>query len=109
MSKLDKVQKVVHKGKVHELVKLTQDKEEEIRMAAVSGLGEVGGDDGFNALIALLESEDEEIKIAAVKALAIVNNDHAETHLRYLMEHDSNPKIQEAIRKSLSILSKSSH
>ena len=43
MSKLNKVEKCIQKGKDEELVKLAQDKDLEGRLAAIAGLGKMSG------------------------------------------------------------------
>ena len=39
MSKLEKVEKAIEKGKEAALIKLAQDKDEEVRLAAIAGMG----------------------------------------------------------------------
>ena len=58
MSKLEKIEKYVAGHKEEKLVKLAQDKDQEVRLAAIAGLGKVGKDDGFNLLITLLSDGD---------------------------------------------------
>ena len=48
MSKLEKVEKAIEKGKEAALIKLAQDKDEEVRLAAIAGMGKIGKDDSFN-------------------------------------------------------------
>ena len=47
MSKLEKIEKYVAGHKEEKLVKLAQDKDQEVRLAAIAGLGKVGKDDAL--------------------------------------------------------------
>lgn len=106
MSKINKIEKLVQKGKEGELLKYLRDKDKAVRLAAIDGMGKIGADDSFNALIIVLSENDEDIRLAAVKALGELKNKHADTHLRHLLETESNDKVIEEIKKTLDILSK---
>ena len=51
MSKLDKVTKAIEKGKEAALIKLAGDKDEEVKLAAIAGMGKIGKDDSFNIIV----------------------------------------------------------
>ena len=51
MSKLEKVEKAIEKGKEAALIKLAHDKDEEVKLAAIAGMGKIGKDDSFNAIV----------------------------------------------------------
>lgn len=62
MGKLEKIEKCVQKGKEDELVKLVHDRDKNVRLAAIAGLGRAGKDNACNVLITLLLDDDPECK-----------------------------------------------
>ena len=76
MSKLDKVTKLVEKGKEAPLIKLAGDKDKEVRLAAIEAMGRIGKDDSFNAMVPdMLTDEDPDIRAAAATALGVMEKD----------------------------------
>ena len=59
MSKLEKVEKAIEKGKEAALIKLAQDKDEEVRLAAIAGMGKIGKDDSFNFIVPDMLTNDD--------------------------------------------------
>ncbi len=59
MGKLEKIEKCVQKGKEDELVKLVHDRDKNVRLAAIAGLGRAGKDNACNVLITLLLDDDQ--------------------------------------------------
>ena len=104
MSKLEKVKKYVESKKEGKLLKLVHDKDQQVRLAAIEGLGKVGKDDGFNALITLIADEDEKVRAASTRALGELGNEHAVAHLVYRMEHETGSEVVEAIKNAISLL-----
>ncbi len=106
MGKLEKIQKCVEKGKEGALVKLSSDKDKEVRLAAIAGMGKIGKDDSFNAMVpAMLIDEDPDIRAAAAEALGVMQNVHASAHLRYYLEREKDEKVIAAIHNAISALS----
>ncbi len=101
MSKLEKVEKDIEKGKESALLKLALDKDHEVRLAAIAGLGKVGKDDSFNALISMLSDEDPAIRAASAEALGVMNNEHADAHLRHHLEHETDETVKRAIKNAI--------
>ena len=88
MSKLEKVEKAIEKGKEAALIKLAHDKDEEVKLAAIAGMGKIGKDDSFNAIVPdMLTDEDPKVRAAAAEALGVMKNEHANAHLRYAGGH----------------------
>ena len=106
MSKLEKVEKAIEKGKEAALIKLAYDKDEEVRLAAIAGMGKTGKDDSFNAIVPdMLTSDDAKIRAAAAEALGVMNNEHASAHLRYYLEREKDATVIAAMKKAISSLS----
>lgn len=105
MSKLDKVQKCVEKGKEAPLIKLAKDKDKAVRLAAIEAMGKIGKDDSFNMMVPdMLTEEDPDIRAAAATALGVMKNPHASAHLRYYLEREKDSKVVEAIRGAIAAL-----
>ena len=70
MSKLSKVEKCIQKGKENDLIKLTQDKDMEVRLAAIAGLGKLPDNDNVcNTLIGMMNDHSPEVRAACATAL----------------------------------------
>ncbi len=107
MSKRTKIEKCIQKGNEAELLRLfSASKDKEEWLEAIEGMGKIGTDDSFNALISILNEEDYDIHLAFIRALGQLRNLHADTHLRYLLDRETDEKTIEAIRESLQILRK---
>ena len=104
MSKLEKVKKYVESKKEGKLLKLVHDKDQQVRLATIEGLGKVGKDDGFNALITLIADENGTIRAASARALGELGNEHAVAHLVYRMEHETDQEVISAIKNAISTL-----
>ena len=107
MSKLDKVEKAIEKGKEAALIKLAQDKDEEIRLAAIAGMGKIGKDDCFNFIVPdMLTNDDPKIRAAAATALGEMDNEHASAHLRYYLEREKDATVITAMKNAIAALNK---
>lgn len=106
MSKLSKIEKCIKKGKEAELLKMLDDKDREVQLAVIVGMGEIGKDNSCNALISLLSNADWEIRAESVKALGNIGDDHTITHLRYRLEHETDERVVKEIEEALSKLKK---
>lgn len=105
MSKLDKIQKLIEKGKEAPLIKLASDKDKEIRLAAIAAMGKVGKDESFNAMVPeMLIEDDPDIRAAAALALGEMKNAHASAHLRYYLEREKDEKVVAALKTAISNL-----
>lgn len=105
MSKLEKVEKAIEKGKEATLIKLAHDKDEEVKLAAIAGMGKVGKDDSFNAMVPdMLTDSDPKVRAAAAEALGVMQNEHASAHLRYYLEREQDATVIASIKKAISSL-----
>lgn len=105
MSKLDKVEKAIEKGKEAALIKLAGDKDEEVKLAAIAGMGKIGKDDSFNAMVPdMLTDSNPKVRAAAAQALGVMKNEHASAHLRYYLEREQDPSVVAALKGAISAL-----
>ena len=94
MSKLEKVEKAIEKGKEAALIKLAQDKDEEVRLAAIAGMGKIGKDDSFNFIVPdMLTNDDPKVRATAAEALGN-------------MEREKDPTVIAAMRNAIAALNK---
>lgn len=105
MGKLEKVQKDLEKGKESSLIKLSRDKDKEVRLAAIAAMGKIGKDDSFNIMVPdMLIDEDPDIRAATALALGEMKNTHASAHLRYYLEREKDEKVVAAFRNAIAAL-----
>ena len=96
-SKLEKVEKSIHKTDEKALIKLAESKELEVKLAAIAGLGKTRGDDGFNYLILLVRHQDARIREASAKALGETGNTHAKAYLKAQYKVETDPEARKAM------------
>lgn len=90
--------------KERKLVKLARDKDQQVRLAAIAGLGKVGKDDGFNLLITTMADSDPKIRAASARALGELGNEHAVAHLTYHLGQESDKEVVAAIKSAITAL-----
>lgn len=102
MGKIEKVEKLVEKGKTDKLAAMAQDKDKEVRLAAIEGLGKIPlTEDSQNILIRMIEDPDPEIRKAIVTSLGLSGDSYVETHLRLLLSQEKDVDVVAAIREAL--------
>lgn len=106
MSKLAKVEKLIEKGKEDGLLKLVNDKDAEVCLAAIAGLGKVGQEAGANALITLLHSADAAVRRASAEALGNLGVARADAPLSHAMDIEKDPEVAKAMHNALANLKK---
>lgn len=98
-SKQDKIQKAIEKKRIPDLIKFSQDKEKDIVLAAIAGLGKIVDDDSFNALVPFLNNPDAALRSAAATSLGEIGNEHAKAFLL----HASTIEKDEAAKKAMEL------
>ncbi len=102
MGKIDKVNKLVEKGKTDKLASLAQDRDKEVRLAAIEGLGRVPlTEDSQNILVRMIDDPDPEIRRAIVTSLGLSGDSYVETHLRLRLSQEKDASVIPAIREAL--------
>lgn len=112
MSKLDKIQKLVQKGKSDKLVALTGNKDPEVRQAAIRALGEIGDEQSLNTLVVLIRSDNPDDRAEAVRSLGELaikdsRNTAAKTHLQHLKTNEKEPVVIKALEETMNKISDS--
>lgn len=101
-NKMETVEKAITKKNEKKLLGLVGDKDKQVTLAAMRGLGKVGSDDGLNTLITMLHNQDEDIRAAAASALGEMGNGHSRAHLSHQMSNETNENVKKAISGALS-------
>lgn len=100
-SKQQKIDRAIEKKKEAPLLKLAEDKDMQVCLAAIAGLGKVALDDGCNTLITLLHDPNDDIRSAAASALGELGNGHAKAHISYQIQQEKNPAVKETMTHAL--------
>lgn len=100
-SDLSKVEKLVAKKKDADLAKLTGSKDEAVRLAAIAGLGKVGGEAGYNTLVTLLRSPDPQTRIAVANAMGELADPKLRAHIEHLAKSEKDQKVAAALLSTL--------
>ncbi|MCD7807652.1 MAG: HEAT repeat domain-containing protein [Lachnospiraceae bacterium] len=107
MGKIEKVAKYVEKGKTDKLISLAQDKDKEVRLAAIEGLGQVPQtEDSQNVLIRMEEDPDPEVRKAIIKTLGLSGDSYVITHLRLVLSREKDESMIAVIREALANIEK---
>jgi HEAT repeat protein len=99
--KMGKVAKAIEKQNTKALIDLANTRDTELRIAAIAGLGRVGGDDSANYLITQLGNTEPQIRIAVAEALGVMGDMHTKAHVSAQLNKETDPQVREAISKAM--------
>lgn len=99
--KMSKVEKAIEKRNPKALIDLAETKDTALRLAAIAGLGKVGGDDAANYLITQLGGSDPQVRIAVAEALGVMGDMHTKAHVSAQLNKETDPQVREAISKAM--------
>ena len=100
-NKKDSIAKAVAKGKEAGVLKYINDKDMEVRLAAIAAIGKVGKDDGFNAMVPLLHDANPTLRAAAAAAIGEIGNVHGKAHLSRQLQNETDEKVKEALKAAM--------
>ncbi len=103
-NKMDKVQKAIEQKKEMVLIKLAQDKDKNVCLSALEGLGKIGSDEAFNFMVPLLASSDKDFRKAAATAIGALGNAHGHAHLAFHLKSEQDADVKSAIQSALAKL-----
>ena len=101
-NKLAKIEKLTAKKNAAGLIPLTANKNEEIRLAAIRGLGACDSDDAFNTLVPLVHDASAAVRKAAVSALAETGRPASRVHIEHQMHVEKDAQVIAAMQNALS-------
>lgn len=100
-NKLNKIPKMVEKNQADKLSALLNDRDENVVLTAIDGLGQCTGDEAFNALVPLLHAANDKVRTHAVLALGKMGLPKARTHLLHLRDSEKDQPVLTAIAEAL--------
>lgn len=100
-SKLGAVEKAIQKNNTSALISLGENKDLEVRLAAIAGLGIVGGEEVSHFLISRLSSPEAEVRVAAAHALGALGDKHTKAFVSAQMNKETDPDIREAMGQAM--------
>jgi HEAT repeat protein len=100
-NKMNSVEKAIKKSNASTLIGLCNNKDQEVCLAAIAGLGTVGGEDAINYLVAHLQVKDPKVRIAVAQALGTIGDIHTKAFVSAQMSKEENPDVREALSKAL--------
>ena len=96
-SKMGAVEKAIKKSNAGALMELAGNKEREVGLAAIVGLGAVGGHEATNFLISQLGNPDAEFRIAVAQALGVIGDKHTKAFVSAQISKETDDKVREAM------------
>ena len=102
---LNKVAKAIEKNNEQALLKLVNNKNKEVQLAAIKGLGAVAGEDSNNYLISNLRSPDADIREATAVALGNQGYSHAHEFLSHQLKIEKDARVAAALSEAMRKLS----
>ena len=102
-TKASKVPALVEKKKVDKLEKLIlkREKDKEAAVAAIIGLGTIGGETACEILQVYIRDNDPDIRRATAMAFQKSGNDHITEMLRHQMLVEKDPEIKKEFEKAM--------
>ena len=100
-NKMNAVEKAIRKNNAAALIGLCQDRDKGVVMAAIKGLGSVGGDDASHYLVTRLQDPEPEMRIAVANALGAVANKHTKAFLSAQMQKEKDETVKEALLQAM--------
>ena len=100
-SKMSKVEKAIEKKDAKKLIALADYRDKEVFLAAITGLGRVGGDDATNYLTTLIQSNESGTRIAVAQALGMIGDRHTKAFLSAQLGKETEPKVRDAISAAM--------
>ena len=104
-SKLNKIPKMIKKNQGEKLTALLNDKDENVVLAAIAGLGKCTGDVPFNSLVPLVRNENAKVRAAAANALGEMGLPKARTFLLHQRDEEKDAEALKAINDALTHIS----
>ena len=101
-NKLNQVEKAIKKNHTSALIELCNNKDQDVSIAAIAGLGSVGGDDAANYLISRLQSTEPNVRIAVAHALGELGDMHTKAFVSAQLNKEEDPDVRKALSNAMS-------
>ena len=100
-NKMNAIEKAVKKNNAGVLAGLANNHDRAVIMAAIEGLGAVGGQEASNYLVTRLGDEDKEIRVTVAKALGRIADVHTKAFLAAQMNKETDAEVKEVMREAM--------
>lgn len=100
-----KVKRWVAKGKSRKVSALLAKKDQDIRLQAIDGLGQIGDDHAVHALIPLLADPDAQIRKQTAISMGVMEKDICKTHLQHRLSIEKDPDVVDALHDAIKRIS----
>lgn len=100
-NKMKQVESAVAHKKEEKLIALAQGKDSEVVLAAVQGLGKVGGENAVNFLVTQLRSINPKTRAAAALSLGEIGDPHAKAHISGVLKFEKDAETVKAMHEAL--------
>ena len=100
-NKMNAVQKAVKKNQASTLIDLAGSKEPEVCLAAIGGLGTIGGQDASHFLVSCLQDKAPQVRTAVAEALGMIGDRHTKAFLASQMNKEEDPQVKEVMKQSM--------
>lgn len=102
--KIEKIGKLLEKGKLEKVLPFAKDDDPEVRRATLKLLEKSDDDAAFSAIVGGLKDRDLSVRMGAVEAIVEAKNKKAIEFLRHAYGPTSEPAFVEACKNALSAL-----
>lgn len=99
--KATKIEHSVQKGHSAKLIPLLKDKNLDVRIKAIQGLGKIGDDHAINALIGLLSDPNQTVRMETIKSMGDTGNQTVRSHLQHLIQTETDDNVKKVIREAI--------
>ena len=98
---MNTIEKAIKKKNAAALIKLADNSDMKIKLAAIDGLSKVADQDSTNFLVTRLHNEEPEVRIAVAQALGTIGDMHTKAFIYQQMNNEKNPEVHEALGKAM--------
>jgi len=103
-AKIRNIEKAIEKKDVRELLDYAVSKDKSIRLKAVAGLGQTGGEGAFNLLVPMLRNNDADCRTEAAKSLGKLGDQRALAFIYDRLEREQVESVREVLLASMAEL-----
>lgn len=99
MFRRSRIERLVIRGKDEALAKMCVDHKQAVRLKALEGMAQLGGDKCFERAAVCLSDPDPAIRCAAAQALAQINAEKGRQAIAGQLREERDPQVRHALRE----------
>ena len=101
-NKMGAIEKAIKKNNSGALIDLAGNKDAEVSMAAIAGLGSIGDQEAVNFLISQLGNPQAEVRVAVAKAMGVIGDKHTKAFVSAQMSKETDEAVRQALTEAMS-------